>query len=98
MTKDQSTLQTEILKLNARAWGIAFGLLLSGGLFIATVILVMRGGENPGRHLEMLRVFFPGYSVSFVGALIGSIYTFVIGYGIGRLIGSSYNYLVRSAR
>jgi len=98
MTKQQSELQTEILRLNARAWGIAFGLLLGGGLFIATVILVMRGGENPGRHLALLRVFFPGYSVSFVGAFIGAIYAFVIGYGIGRLIGSAYNYLIRSSR
>jgi|SRR5512138_1152232 hypothetical protein len=88
-----STVQASLLRLNARAWGISTGLLLGGGLFLATIFLVIRGGPNLGQHLSMLRVFFPGYSVTWIGAFVGFIYAFVLGYGLGRIIGSVYNRL-----
>lgn len=88
-----STVQASLMRLNARAWGISTGLLLGGGLFLATIFLVIRGGPNMGQHLSMLRVFFPGYSVSWVGAFVGFIYAFVLGYGLGRIIGYVYNRL-----
>ena len=90
---NSSTVQTSLLRLNARAWGISAGLLLGGGLFLATVFLVIRGGPNLGQHLAMLRVFFPGYSVTWLGAFVGFIYGFVLGYGLGRIVGSVYNRL-----
>jgi hypothetical protein len=88
-----STVQASLMRLNARAWGISTGLLLGGGLFLATVFLVIRGGPTVGQHLSMLRVFFPGYSVTWLSALVGFVYAFVIGYGLGRIIGSVYNRL-----
>jgi|SRR5687767_767311 hypothetical protein len=88
-----STVQASLMRLNARAWGISTGLLLGSGLFLATVFLVIRGGPTVGRHLVMLRAFFPGYSVTWLGAFVGFIYAFVLGYGLGRIIGSVYNRL-----
>ena len=96
MTENDESLNAAILRLNGRAWGIAAGLLLGGGLFVATNILVLKGGPNVGKHLRLLGVFFPGYSVTFVGSIIGFIYAFVLGYAIGRLIGGVYNNLVRA--
>ena len=95
MTENDESLNAAILRLNERAWGIAAGLLLGGGLFVATNILVLKGGPNVGKHLRLLAVFFPGYSVTFVGSIIGFIYAFVLGYAVGRLIGGVYNRLVR---
>jgi hypothetical protein len=92
-TEDE-TLRNALLRLNARAWGIGMGLLLAVGLFLATNVLVMRGGENVGQHLGLLSIYLPGYSVSFVGSLIGFVYAFVGGYGLGRIIGAVYNKLV----
>ena len=92
----QDELRTTLLKLNARAWGIALGLLLGLGLAIATIVLVMRGGAAVGPHLSLLALFLPGYTVSVGGAFIGFAYLFVIGYAIGRLIGLVYNKLARS--
>lgn len=83
-----------VRRLNARAWGIAVGLLMGGGLLVATNVLVLRGGENVGQHLGLLSVFLPGYSVTFVGSLVGFVYMFVIGYGMGRIVGGVYNWLV----
>lgn len=85
--------QRSLLALNARAWGIAFGLVLGGGLFLATIFLVIKGGPNIGQHLGLLAAFFPGYNVSLVGSLVGFIYGFVIGYALGRVIGEVYNRL-----
>lgn len=83
--------QRSVIALNARAWGIAFGLVLGGGLLLATLFLVVKSGPNPGQHLRLLSVFFPGYSVTVVGALVGFVYAFVLGYALGRVIGLVYN-------
>ena len=93
-TADQRDIDSVIRRLNGRAWGIAVGLLAGLALFFATNFLVVMGGKDPGQHLRLLRVFFPGYSVSFVGSLIGFVYAFVVGYLLGRLIGSTYNRLI----
>jgi hypothetical protein len=92
--EQEAELRSTMLRLNGRAWGIAFGLLLGLGIFIATNVLVLKGGPRVGQHLNLLRVFLPGYKVTFLGSLIGFIYAFVFGYALGRLVGSVYNNLV----
>jgi hypothetical protein len=87
---------TTLLKLNARAWGIAVGLLMGLGLFLATIILLMKGGAAVGPHLGLLGQLLPGYRVTVGGAFIGFAYLFVIGYAIGRIIGSVYNAFARA--
>jgi len=91
--RDQE-LENAVLRLNGRAWGVAFGLLLGIGIFVATNLLVVRGGPRVGQHLSMLKVFLPGYTVTFLGSLVGFIYAFVFGYAIGRLVGTVYNWMV----
>lgn len=83
-----------LVRFNEQGWGIAFGAVFGIGLFAATVFLVLRGGIQVGKHLGLLSVYLPGYSVSYLGACVGFIYAFVIGYGVGRTIGTVYNKLV----
>jgi hypothetical protein len=90
-TDTDAAVRAAILRINARAWGWAFGLVLGTGLFVATMTLVLRGGENVGQHLALLAQFFPGYRVSLLGACIGFIYAFVAGYATGRFVGVMYN-------
>lgn len=87
--------QNALLNLNARAWGITVGITAGLLLFIVTNILVLRGGEVVGPHLGLLGVILPGYRVTFLGSLIGFVYAFVIGYGLGRLVGTVYNAVAR---
>jgi hypothetical protein len=87
----QEELERAIRKLNERAWGIAGGVLLGGGLFLATIILVLKGGANVGQHLQLLANYFPGYRVTVPGSFVGFVYGFVTGYAIGRLVGFIYN-------
>jgi hypothetical protein len=84
-------LQRAIRKLNERAWGIAVGLLLGVGLFLATIILVLKGGPTTGQHLNLLGNYFPGYRVTVAGSFVGFIYAFVLGYILGRFMGFIYN-------
>lgn len=95
---EEQELRRVMLRINEQGWGIAIGMVLGLGLFIATNFLIIRGGPSVGQHLSLLGVYFPGYSVTFVGSLIGFVYAFVLGYGIGRTIGVVYNSLAHRAR
>jgi hypothetical protein len=96
--EEQQTLTKTFLAVNEQGWGISLGLLLGVGLLVATNVLVLKGGEHVGWHLRLLRVYFPGYSVTFAGSLIGFVYAFVVGYGIGRTVVTIYNRLTASMR
>jgi hypothetical protein len=88
---EASAVRRAVVRLNAQAWGISFGLLIGVGLLAATLILVARGGENVGEHLGLLANYFPGYRVTTLGAFVGFVYGFVLGYVLGRLVGVVYN-------
>lgn len=92
-TRTDDPIRQTLLQLNARAWGISAGILLGGGLFIATAVLLIKGGPNVGQHLQLLSAFFPGYRVTWAGAGVGFVYGFVLGYALGRLVGTVYNRL-----
>ena len=84
-------IKKSLVRFSEQGWGLAFGSVAAFGLFFATLWLVIKGGINVGEHLNLLGVYLPGYSVSYVGSVIGFVYAFVIGYGAGRTIASVYN-------
>ncbi len=86
MASTDERVKTTLVRANARAWGLATGLLFGLGLFLATNVLVLKGGENVGSHLGRLAQVFPGYDVTFGGSLIGAVYAFVVGYALGHLL------------
>lgn len=92
---EERQIEAAIRRLNERAWGIALGLVLGGGLLLATLTLLIKGGQNVGAHLNLLGNYLPGYRVTVPGSFVGFIYGFVIGYGLGRVVGSVYNRLVK---
>ena len=94
-TREEQAVREAFQRVSEQGWGLAIGVLAAFGLFLATAILVLKGGPNPGPHLGLLRVYFPGYSVSWPGAFVGAGYAFFIGYGLGRTIGTLYNRLVQ---
>lgn len=88
--------QRALAQLNARAWGIAVGLLFGLSLAAATLILVAKGGALVGPHLGLLGVVLPGYRVTTAGAFIGFVYLFVIGYALGRATAKLYALFARA--
>ncbi len=91
----EELIQKAVIRLNAKLLGIVLGVLMGAGLFLATAILVIKGGPNVGLHLSLLRNFFPGYSVTWLGSLVGFFYGFVVGFAIGAFFGAVYNKVAR---
>ena len=91
---EERILQKTLAHAHEQGWGIAFGLLCGLGLFLATAVLLVQGGTNVGAHLGLLRVYFPGYSVTWPGSVIGFVYAFVVGYALGRSVAAIYNRLI----
>ncbi len=96
MAEREEEVESYLMRLNGRAWGIACGLLFGIGLFAATNFLLVLGGENVGQHLNLLSVYFPGYEVTFLGSVIGFVYAFVVGYATGRIVSGVYNFAARA--
>lgn len=94
--EEERALLHAVARASEQGWGITIGLLFGVGLLLATLVLVAKGGANPGVHLELLRIYFPGYRVTFGGAGIGFVYGFVVGYALGRTTATLYNRLVPS--
>jgi hypothetical protein len=89
--RDEELIQKGVVRLNAKLLGTVLGILVGGALFLATVILVIKGGPNVGLHLGLLAQFFPGYTVTYLGSLVGFLYGFVVGFAIGAVFGAVYN-------
>lgn len=97
---EQELLTYALLRLNAKALGLALGVIFGLAIFIATNWLLLEGGHLDaqgnrvvGPNLALLGNFFLGYSVSFVGSLIGFSYGFALGTITGAAIGVIYNKL-----
>ena len=91
MQRDE--LVREVIRLNRNVLGLTLGILSAGALFLATNILVLKGGHPIGPHLELLNQFFPGYRVTFAGSLLGAVYGFALGYISGWIIAAVYNWV-----
>jgi len=83
-------LQEAFARYDALALGAAFGAMLGLGLFLATAILLLKGGDQVGPNLALLAQYFIGYKVTWAGAVVGlaegSTAGLVIGYVLARLI------------
>ncbi|MEM6320414.1 MAG: NAD(P)/FAD-dependent oxidoreductase [Bacteroidota bacterium] len=77
------------------ALGGALGLVLGVLLFLATAILLLKGGENIGANLNLLGQYLPGYAVSWTGAGIGFLEALLLGFLLGQFIAMLRNSVVR---
>ncbi len=86
----------EYARLNRQAWGLGVGLTGCALLGLATLALVLEGGDPVGPHLALLGAYLPGYRVTAVGAGVGAAYGFAVGYLFGRALASLYNRFSRA--
>ncbi len=76
----EAVLTRVVLKLDKTAFGLATGATLGGLLFLMTMWLVLKGGDPIGPRLQLLSHFFPGYSVTVQGSVLGLAYGFLSGF------------------
>jgi len=91
---NEQALLEEVIRVNRIVLGLTLGILFGFGLFLATNILVLKGGPHVGANLQLLNQFFPGYKVTFGGSFLGLIYGFAVGYVSGWIIATIYNGVV----
>lgn len=76
-------------RLDPKALGLAISVVFGAILFLATLVLVLRGGPVVGPNLSLLAQYFPGYSVTWGGSILGLLYGalcgFIFGYGFAQL-------------
>jgi hypothetical protein len=80
-----------IARMRARIMATVFGMVGGTGLFVATVWLLVKGGKLVGAHLNLLGNYFPGYSVTWGGAVLGFFYGALAGAVLGWSVAWIYN-------
>jgi hypothetical protein len=74
--------------------GGAVGTVAAAGLFLATAVLLLRGGEDPGPNLGLLANYLLGFEVSWRGAVVGAAEAGAGGYLFGDLLARAINRVI----
>ena len=82
-----------VARLRAGIVAVVTGLVAGSGLFLATLWLVVKGGPNVGQNLGLLRAYYPGYTVTWTGSLVGFFYGALTGAVLGWCVAWLYNSL-----
>jgi protoporphyrinogen oxidase len=77
-----AALDGAVPKLDPLSLGMSLGVVAGLALLLGTLLVLLRGGDV-GQSLALLSQFFPGYTVTAVGALIGLGYGFFTGFSLG---------------
>jgi hypothetical protein len=88
---DKAILMAAFARMDTVALAVAMGTILALVLYLATAVLLIRGGDDVGPHLALLGIYLPGYEVSWVGGLIGAAYFWLIGAVLGFAIAFLWN-------
>jgi protoporphyrinogen oxidase len=83
-----------LVKIDRVAFGVALGAASGLLLLLTTLVLVLKGGGTVGPNLGLLSQFFPGYSVTGAGAVLGLAYGFLSGFVAGWTFGLVRNMIV----
>jgi protoporphyrinogen oxidase len=89
----QGVLAQAFPKLDRLSFGFSLGTASGLILFLATFILVLKGGDVVGPNLQLLSQYFPGYSVTLLGSALGLAY----GFGTGFVGGWGFAFLRNTA-
>jgi protoporphyrinogen oxidase len=90
----QELLARAFARLDEVALGIAVGLATGLAVFLATMWLIVRGGEVSGPSLSLLNQYFPGYTVTAVGAAVGFGYALICGFLFGWSLATLRNLIL----
>ena len=81
------------MKMNPKAFGMATGILWGLAMFLMTIINPMNGYASD--FLIVMAGIYPGFSLTYFGAVIGAIYGFVDGFVGGWFFAWLYNKFVK---
>jgi tetrahydromethanopterin S-methyltransferase subunit F len=79
----EAALTSVFSRLDRLAFGVGVGAVAGVALFLATLLLVLKGAPAVGAKL--LSQYFPGYRVTAAGSIVGLLYATAIGFACGWL-------------
>lgn len=89
--RERALVAQSIARLRAGIVAVVSGMVTGIGLFVATIWLVIKGGENIGQNLNLLGHYYPGYAVTWLGSLVGLVYGAITGALLGWTVAWMYN-------
>ena len=80
--------------LDPLALGTAIGIVCAAVLFLASSLLILKGGSTIGPTLSLMSNYLPGFSVTWPGAAIGALQVGIGGFLLGNIIARLRNWSV----
>jgi protoporphyrinogen oxidase len=87
-------LQDAFARYDPVALGTALGAVAGAGLFAASALLLLRGGEVVGPTLSLLANYLPGFGMSWPRAALGAVEVAAVGFALGAGLAHLLNALV----
>ena len=78
-------LSSSLARIDKLGFATATGSISGLIVFLATIFLIIKGGEVVGPKLQLLNQYFFGYTVTLKGAFVGMAYSFTWGFLFGWL-------------
>jgi len=85
----------EVMKLHARALGLTMGVIWGVMVFLVTLLAVWSSGGYGKSFLVGVTSIYPGFTISYKGALLGLFYGFLDGFVFGWFTAVIYNYFAK---
>lgn len=82
---ENAVIEAAFAKIDPLALGIAVGVVGGSGLFVASAVLLLKGGLVVGPNLSLLGQYFLGFEVTWAGSIIGFFEGALAGFAVGSL-------------
>jgi protoporphyrinogen oxidase len=90
----EKILSATFARMDKIAFALAVGMVAGFWMFVATIFLVIKGGDVVGPHLQLLSQVFIGYTVTLRGAFIALGYSFFWGFLLGWVFAYLRNFFL----
>ncbi|MEP6957804.1 MAG: hypothetical protein ABI980_03670, partial [Nitrospirota bacterium] len=93
---EDKVIEVAFAKIDPLAFGIAVGVVSGIVIFMASAILLLRGGPVVGPTLSLLGNYLFGFEVTWVGAVMGLLEGGVLGFAVGALAAGLRNWALKA--
>lgn len=92
---EDRVIEVAFAKIDPLALGVAVGVVSGLGVFMASAILLLRGGPVVGPMLSLLGNYLIGFEVTWVGAVISLLEGGMLGFVVGALAAGLRNWALK---
>lgn len=92
---EEKVIEVAFAKIDPLALGVAVGVVSGLGIFMASAILLLKGGPVVGPMLSLLGNYFLGFDITWAGAFLGLLETGLVGFAVGALAAGLRNWALK---